>query len=324
MKRVILDTDIGTDVDDAMALVLTVASPELRLEGITTVHADAVLRARIARRLLVLAGYQHIPVVAGASRPLQMPLPENFHWNPRLRGHEGVGVLEPAELVPTPDLTATADDAAHFIIEKAQAFRGELSLIAIGSLTNLGRALQLEPRLAEWIQDVTIMGGVVEPDHFPWPPMFETNLNCDPLASRLVFEAAWPITLVPIEVTTQVYLTAEHRATLRAWDKPLTTTLVQLMENMQESFADFSREVGVTGDFYQGRTYMHDPLAVYASMACQHITVRRMPVQLEVIDNVLRTMSRPDRAPTIQVCVDVDAEAFVEMWIARVRALAHA
>lgn len=324
MKRIILDTDIGTDVDDAMALALTVASSEVQIEGITTVHADAVLRARIAQRLLELAGCEHIPVVAGASLPLQMPLPENFHWTPRLRGHEGVGVLEPAELTPSPDVTSTVDDAAHFIIEKAQAYPGELSLITIGSLTNIGRALQIEPRLADWVRDITIMGGVLDTQRFTWPPMFEVNLNCDPLASHLVFAAEWPITLVPMEVTTQVYLTEEHRATIRSWNKPLTNVLVQLMENMQESFADFANEVGVSDDFFQGRTYMHDPLAVYACMACQHITVRRQPVHLEIIDNVLRTMSDPSRPANIQLCIDVDAEAFVDMWIDQMKKLVDA
>ncbi|MCC7208417.1 MAG: nucleoside hydrolase, partial [Anaerolineae bacterium] len=82
MKRIILDTDIGTDVDDAIALSLAALSPELRIEGVTTVHADAALRARIARRILDLAGRADIPVVAGASQPLQMPLPPNFHWMP--------------------------------------------------------------------------------------------------------------------------------------------------------------------------------------------------------------------------------------------------
>jgi purine nucleosidase len=324
MKRIILDTDIGTDVDDAMALVLAVASPELQIEGITTVHADAPLRARIARRLLAMAGCESIPVIAGASLPLQMPLPENFHWKPHLRGHEGIGVLNADELHPTQDVNVTADDAAHFIIQTTQSMPGELSLITIGALTNVGRALQIEPRLAAWIRDITIMGSVFDTQRFTWPPMFEVNLNCDPLASQLVFAANWPITIVPMEVTTQVYLTAEQRVILQRWNKPLTNVLVQLMENMLESFADFSREVGVSGDFFQGRTYMHDPLAVYASMACQYTTVRRMPVQLEIIDNVLRTMSRPDHAPKAQVCVDIDAGAFVDMWIGRVKALVRA
>src|SRR4051812_26483054 len=111
MKRLLLDTDIGTDVDDALALALAATSADAQLVGVTTVHADAPLRARLATRLLQLAGRGDVPVVAGASRPLKSPLPASFHWNPVLWGHEGVGVLSPAERVATQDLDATADDA---------------------------------------------------------------------------------------------------------------------------------------------------------------------------------------------------------------------
>jgi hypothetical protein len=85
MKQAIIDTDIGTDVDDAMAISLAALSPDLEILGVTTVHADAPLRARIARKLLDLAGRNDVPVVSGASHPLQMPLPYNFTWMPRLR-----------------------------------------------------------------------------------------------------------------------------------------------------------------------------------------------------------------------------------------------
>jgi purine nucleosidase len=98
MKRAILDTDVGTDVDDALALALIAASPELQVEGVTTVHADAPLRARIARMLLSLAGCGDIPVIPGASTPLEEPLPEPFHWGPHLWGHGGVGILSSRSL----------------------------------------------------------------------------------------------------------------------------------------------------------------------------------------------------------------------------------
>ena len=321
MKRIILDTDIGTDVDDAMALALTVASPELELIGVTTVHGDAPLRARIARRLLELAGCGDIPVIPGASLPLQMPLPPNFHWMPRLRGHEGRGILSADELTPTADLKATADDGARFIIEQARKYRGELSLVAIGGQTNLGRALQLEPRLVDWVRDVTIMGGTVDTRRFTSPPMLETNLNCDPLASRLVLQSGMPITLVPMEVTTEVFLTPEQRAELKSWDHPLTNALVAMMEAMLEGFADFSAELGLPEDFYQGWTFMHDPLAVYNSMATELIGVRRTNVQYEEIDQVVRTMGYPDRTPNLWLCEQVDAAAFPRFWIERLRRL---
>jgi purine nucleosidase len=323
MKRVILDTDVGTDVDDALAIALALASPELMVEGITTVHADAPLRARIARRLLQLAGRPEIPVIAGASQPLAMPLPARFHWNPRLWGHEGAGLLSPEERIPTADPTATIDEAARFIIERVAACPGELSLITVGPLTNVARALRLEPRLPHWIGDLTIMGGMVDATQVPWPPVLETNLNADPGAAEIVFASEIPITLIGFEVTTQVFLTPAHRADMRAWRRPLTDALVRLMEQMLESFAEFSHAMQLPADIFQEeRTYMHDPLAVYAAANSRYVTARRMHVALEVDDNVLRTQPYADRKPNMRVCVAVDAPAFVDLWLRRVGRLA--
>jgi len=319
MKRIIFDTDIGTDVDDALALSLAALSPELDICGVTTVHADAPLRAKIARRLLSLTGRQDIPVIAGASLPLHMPLPDNFTWMPVLRGHEGVGILEGDDLKPTQDLQSTSDKAAQFIIEKAAQYRGELSIVAVGMLTNIGRALQLEPLLADWISDLTIMGGCVYVEKFPYPHMLETNVNADPEAARMVFASGIPMTIVPIEVTTQVYLTPEQRQEMLTWDRPLPTTLVALMDNMFTGLASLSSEAGLGEDFYQGRTYMHDPLAVYTAMTHHHVTVRRMHVAYEVIDNVVRTIPYPHRSPNCWVCVDVDGPEFVRFWLEKIR-----
>jgi purine nucleosidase len=321
VKRVILDTDVGTDVDDALAITLAVASPELKIEGITTVHADAPLRARIAQRLLELAGCTGIPVVAGASFPIAMPLPEKFHWNPRLRGHEGHGLLPPQDLTPTSDLHATADEAARFIIERAAANAGELSLIAIGPLTNLGRALQLEPGLRDMIRDVTLMGGMVDAQRVPWPPVLETNLNADPGAAEIVFASGIPLTIVGFEVTTQVFLSPAQRAEIRSWDQPLTNVLVTLMEQMLENFATFSQEMELTIDIFQGRTYMHDPLAICTSIASDFVLVRPMHVQLGIHDYVLRTMPYADRDPNVRVCIDVNAPEMVHFWLSRIKGL---
>jgi len=319
MKRIILDTDIGTDVDDAMALSLAAVSPELEIVGVTTVHADAPLRSRIARRLLALAGRGDIPVIAGASQPLKMPLPKNFTWMPTLRGHEGIGILSAEELIPTPNREVTADDAARFIIKQAAANRGDLSLIAIGPLTNIGRALQLEPRLSDWICDLVMMGGTVYAEKFTFPPMLETNLNADPEASELVFASGIPLTIVPMEITTQVYLTPEQRKMMVDWNKPLSTTLVTLMEKMFDGLASLSVEAGLDADFYQGRTFMHDPLAVYTAFSSRYIRTRRMNVQYEIIDDVVRTMPYPDRSPNCHVCIEVDADAFISFWLDRIQ-----
>jgi purine nucleosidase len=319
MKRVIIDTDIGTDVDDAMALSLAALSPQLDIVGVTTVHADATLRARVARKLLSMANREDIPVIAGASLPLQMPLPANFTWMPKLRGHEGVGILEGSELIPSTEPNLTSDDAAKFIIDQAQQNQGELSIITIGPMSNVGRALQLEPRLTSWIHSLTLMGGTVYSDKFPFPPMLETNLNADPEAARLVFTSGIPLYIVPMEVTTQVYLTARQRQEMLQWNNPLATRLVALMEEMFEGMASLSAEAGLAEDFYLDRTFMHDPLAIYTAMSCQHITTRRMHVTYEVVDQVVRTVPHFDLMPNCWVCVNVDAKHFVEYWLEQIK-----
>ena len=326
-KPIILDTDIGTDVDDAMALSLALASPELELVGVTTVHADAPLRARLARRMMELAGRPEVPVVASASFPLADPLPPNFHWMPRLRGHEGVGVLSEAELRPSPDLYGGADDAARFIIEQARTYAEQgkrLSIVTIGALTNLARALQLEPRLPGWIEGVTLMGGTVYADLFPWPPMLETNFNCDPEATRLVFASGLPLTLVPMEVTTQVYLSAEQRACMTSWQAPLSDALVKMMEGMLVGMNSLSAEVGLSEDFYQGRTFMHDPLAVATAFGSPLLTAEHLHVRYEIIDQVVRTMPYPELESNMRVATAVDAPAFVQFWLDRLETLALA
>lgn len=321
MKKIILDTDIGTDVDDAMALSFTALSPELDILGVTTVHADAAFRSRIARKLLDLCGREDVHVIPGASQPLQMPLPPNFTWLPRLRGHEGAGILEGDELIPSADPNGTADDAAQFIIEQVKKYPGEVSLITVGPMTNVGRALQIEPRLADDVCELVCMGGTVYAEKFPFPPMLETNLNADPEAARLVFASGIPLTIVPMEITTQVFLTPADRAEILSWGTPLTKTLVALMEEMFVGMESLSAEAGLGEDFYQGRTFMHDPLAVYNTITRQHVTVRRMHVSLEVIDSVLRTMPYFDRAPNCWVCVDVDAANFIGSWKNRIHTL---
>jgi purine nucleosidase len=243
---------------------------------------------------------------------------------PRLRGHEGVGLLAPAELVPSSDPDESADAAAQFIIDQAAARPGELTVVAVGALTNLARALQREPQLADWLDSIVVMGGTVFAERFPFPPMLETNLNADPLAARIVFASGAPLTIVPMEVTTQVYLTPEQRAAMRGWGRPLSDALVGLMEQMFDGLATLSAEAGLSEDFYQGRTFMHDPLAVYTAAGCELVTLRRMHVALEVVDQVVRTMPYPGRTPNCQVCVGVDAANFVQFWLERIAALSTA
>src|SRR5215467_14450977 len=139
--KVILDTDIGDDIDDAFALALLLRSPELELQGITTAWGDTALRARLTNRLLKEAGASGIPVVAGISTPTESPFTQ-AEW-----AREG----EPA----------ARSDAVEFLLEAARRFPGQVTLIAIGPLTNVGRAIERDPEGFRKFRRVVVMGGSI-------------------------------------------------------------------------------------------------------------------------------------------------------------------
>lgn len=314
MKNVILDTDIGTDVDDALALAYAAASPELDLLGVTTVHGNASLRALIARRLLDLAGALDVPVVAGRSAPLRRSAVERFHWH-ELWGHEGAGLLDDAQLATTED-HPERDAAAEFIVEEVNAAPGTVSLIAVGPLTNLGRAFTLDPDLGDKVADVTLMGGLVDSSDFSWGPQFETNFNADPGAAEIVLGSGAPITIVPLEVTLKVFLTAAQRARLDAPEaNVVAAALGRLIAAMREPFLAFNDKYGLDGSEFDERTYMHDPLAVYGAVGGELIQTR--PARLKVdydADGALLTVEDPD-APEFTLAHAADGPAFAAHWL---------
>ncbi|MCY3804941.1 MAG: nucleoside hydrolase [bacterium] len=309
MTRLLLDTDIGTDVDDALALALLIAEPEVDLVGVTTVHGHAPLRAAIARSLLEVSDKRHVPVVAGRSTPLRRSSVEGFHWN-EMWGHEGAGVLRDAER-QVPDDEPTREDAARFIIDAAGRARDPLAVVTVGPVTNLALALQMEPGLAGALGPVTIMGGIVERHMVAWPASFETNLNSDPLAAAIVLGSGLDITLVPLEVTLQVYLDRADRDRLEADGGPVSQRLVRLISEMHEPFLGFAAKYGLDGSHFDERTYLHDPLAVHVALGGDHAILRDASIAVEYEGQILRTIDHPERRPNMRVCAAADGPAFV-------------
>jgi len=309
MADVLLDTDIGTDADDALALALLIARPDADLVGVTTVHGHAPLRAAIARSLLEVSDKRHVPVVAGRSTPLRRSSVDGFHWN-EMWGHEGAGVLTDAER-QVPDDEPTREDAARFIIDAAEGTRDPLAGLTVGPVTNLALALQMEPGLAGALGPVTIMGGIVERHMVAWPASFETNLNSDPLAAAIVLGSGLDITLVPLEVTLQVYLDRADRDRLAGDGGPVSQKLVRLIEEMRDPFGDFAAKYGLDGSHFDERTYLHDPLAVHVALGGAHATLRNASIAVEYEGQILRTIDHPERRPNMRVCAAADGPAFV-------------
>lgn len=296
MIRTILDTDIGTDVDDCLALGLMLGSPEFAFEGICTVYGDVELRARMVAKLLRLRGASDVPIRLGTRSPLLGIRP--IHWE----GHEGEGLLDPAD---APDAFST-QHAVDFLVETVTANPGEIHILAIGPLTNIALAFLREPGLAKLVRHLTIMGGVLRGPRNLGLPYAEHNIVCDPEAAHVVLASGAPITLVPLDVTTRVNIRRDDIARLRAVGDPFHDAVAAQVER----YPRFAR---------QGSTNLHDPLA--AAVVVDPTLVELTPLHVEVetlgrFGAAVTFMRKPDdRHPAnAAVATDVDverAEAFV-------------
>jgi purine nucleosidase len=192
-RRVVLDTDIGSDVDDVLALAMLLGSPEVDLLGVTTVYGDTVTRARIASRLARLAGRTDVRVVPGERETLSGA---PAWW----AGHEGrtFADLETEPVSPTPT-------ARSFLARTAEAYAGELDIVAIGPLTNIAATIRSQPSFVDEVRRLYVMGG-----RFDTTTQAEHNFKSDAEAAAVVFESGISATVVGLEITTQVRMDAEQ------------------------------------------------------------------------------------------------------------------
>ena len=197
MRHVIIDTDIGTDVDDLLALVFIAKAPELCLEGITTVHGDTLLRAKIARIACQWIGIPELPIAPGTSETLSG---HQISW----AGHEGDGIsgLDRAQVDRN-------DSAQQFLLDQSEKYSGELEILAIGPLTNLAKAVICCPDFKSHVKRLYLMGGAY------WLDYSEHNIETDVLAAKIVFESGMPITAIGLDVTLRVWLTEREVEQLR-------------------------------------------------------------------------------------------------------------
>src|ERR1700759_4026095 len=191
MRPVILDTDIGSDVDDILALVMIAKSPELDLIGITTVYGDTIHRARIAKATCDMLQRPELKIIAGAPKPISG---RQVYW----AGHEGEGMsgLDSISI-------DTSIKAEEYLVASAEQMSGELEILAIGPLTNIARAIQLSPEFKSRVKHLYIMGGAF------WLDRPEHNIRCDVNAAQIVFASGIPLTAIGLDLTLRVWITEQ-------------------------------------------------------------------------------------------------------------------
>lgn len=249
--RIILDTDIGTYYDDAVAVMLAAQSPELQVEGVTTCYGDTHLRAQIAAKVLQTAQREDIPVFKGIGMPMR--------GHALMFGFEGEGILEPGE-----EPKYEEKHAVEFIIETIMNNPGEIKVVTLGTVSNVAHAILREPKVIENIKELIIMAGVVIPivdeKGVRRSPREEYNFNNDAIAAEIVLNSGMPISYVPCDVTLYTPLLDEDRDKIRAADTPLAKMATRIFDVWPPQEKLIYTAVGIPTE--HTALWLHDPLVV--------------------------------------------------------------
>jgi len=314
--KVIFDTDPG--IDDAMALYVLARHPGFELQAVTTVFGNASVdvTTRNAQALCAKFGIE-APVARGAADPLQ-PNPA-LKFSTHVHGDDALGGA--AGLLPEARRPLDARPAHELICERINAEPGEITLIAVGPLSNLALALQHDPGITAKVKQVIVMGGAfgLHGHGGNVTPVAEANISSDPLAADLVLGAAWPVVIVGLDVTQQILMDEAYLSSLQGRGAGAGDFFWQATRAYQ--------------DFYQERTgfggiYSHDASAVIYAIAPSAFTLREGPVRV-VLDGLARGQTIQDtrkplglgqltpwsQAAAQQVCVDVDASRVLDIFL---------
>lgn len=313
-QKIIIDTDPG--VDDAMAIFFALRSPELDVIGLTTIFGNVPtdLATTNALRLLEIAGRTDIPVAGGADNPLTGPFKGPV---PYVHGDDGQGNTH----LPDPVTQPVRQPAAEFIVEQVMAAPGTVTLVPVGPLTNIALALRLEPRIAQNVKAVVLMGGnALCPGNAT--PTAEANVHNDPEAADVVFGADWAVTMVGLDVTHKVNMTPEHLACYAQADNPLAQHIARIVPFYRRYFeTSFPGASGI---------YVHDSSAIAYLIDPTLFEVQRWPVRVEtqgfsrgktwpaVEGGNNRQLLPPWQGrPLVNVCVGVDSARLVALELGR-------
>ena len=292
-EKVVIDTDIGTDIDDAFAVALALRSPELNILGFTTSAGDTEARAKILDRMLGEVGRQDIPVLVGTPTALPhniAPIGRQTRY-----GETGRGRFVRASSHP---------GAAEFIIDQIRRAPGEITLIAIGPLTNVAAVIDKDPKALRDLKRLVIMGGWLKPidtgtffTSGPTGPAVEYNVMCDILAAQKVFKSGVKVDVIPFDSTVGLKLDEVKRSALFAQGTRLTDALgiLYLMAGI-------------------ATPTMYDPMTLAYVLDPRLCPIQ--PMHIQVDNEGLTTIGNGD--PNAAACLHSNADAFFDFYMARV------
>lgn len=310
-KKVIFDTDPG--IDDAMAILFAHTSGKIDLLGITTVFGNATIE-NATRNALYLKQRFAIPatICEGASTPLVVPAGEPTTF---VHGQNGLGDIElPDSLL----IKADTRSACDFIIETVRNNPNEVTLVAVGRLTNLALAIQKAPDIVALVKEVVVMGGAFGHNGHTGnvSPYAEANIIGDPHAADLVFIQQWPVTVVGLDVTQQSIMSNAYVQKLREQSDIYGDFIYQI----SRFYSDFHKQsVGLDG------FYVHDSSAVAYVLAPELFNVQQGPIRVVCEGPAIgMSLCKTDKKafpvdgwqdkPRQQVCIDVDSQGLLDLY----------
>jgi inosine-uridine nucleoside N-ribohydrolase len=320
-KKIIIDTDPGTD--DALALMLALNSPELDVRAVTVVpgNVTAAMGLDNALRMISLADRCDIPVAAGAQHPLFQKLTTAEFWH----GKNGLANIE----LPPSKCKVDPRFGPDLIIQLVHESPHEITLVPVGPLTNIALAVEKDPSIVPLVKEVILMGGSINGGNVTAAAEF--NIYNDPEAAQIVFQAGWPLTMVGLEVGDKALFTKKYFDELSQSHGPINDFIVSILKFM----TNISTEFGSPGP------PMYDPSAVAVAIDSTLANVQEMHVDVETrgvftrgetVANrhgeVERSFLRGDRyviegvdkvTPNAKVCVDVDADRFLQLFVSKIR-----
>jgi len=321
-KKVIIDTDPGTD--DALAIMLALNSPELDVRGITVVPGNVTLQMGLdnALRMVSLANRCDIPVAGGASHPLFQKLITAQFWH----GKNGLGNVE----LPPSKCKADPTFGPDLIIRLVHEFPHEITLIPVGPLTNVALAVEKDPSIVPLVKEVVIMGGSISGGNVN--AAAEANIYNDPEAAQVVFQAGWnSFTMSGLEVGNKALFTPSYLAELAKTHGPVNDFIYAVLKYL----VDLTAKFGGTG------TPMYDPSAVAIAIDPTLVKTSAMHVDVETEGRYARGETVANREgyiernvlhgdhyeiegvdkvqPNVSVCVDVDADRFLKLFVSRIK-----